>query len=57
MTRPVIYAGMWNGHLHSGEISRREVAEFVTSCQSAGWDSVVVAQGARVLAKWRKAVA
>lgn len=52
--RPVIYAGMVHGHLTSGEISRHEVAEFVESCQNAGWDSVVVAQGAKVIAKWRR---
>jgi len=51
----VTYCGKWRGRLHHGEISRREVDEFVASCESAGWDSVAVASGDRIIAHWRRA--
>ena len=52
----VSYAGKWRGHIHSGsDISRHEIDEFVDSCIAAGWDSVAVASGGRILRKWRRA--
>lgn len=51
----VTYCGKWRGHLHHGEISRGEVDEFVESCVNAGWDSVAIASGARILRNWKRA--
>jgi hypothetical protein len=52
---PVIYAGVWNGHVHSGEISAREVDEFVEACKAAGWSSVAIAADCHIIRKWRRA--
>lgn len=49
----VTFCGRWGKRLHSGTISKHEVREFVLSCQSAGWDSVAVAEGYHIIAAMR----
>lgn len=49
----VSFCGRWGKRLHSGEISKHEVVEFVLSCRSAGWDSVAVADGTEIIAAMR----
>lgn len=49
------FAGLWNGRIHSGQIYLHEVGEFLLSCEAAGWDSVAVASGSSIVAKYRRA--